>query len=95
MDFRQPHSYTNKRGICEGNIYTKLTQLVQTNNELTHQIKSMYLGTSYVIEPAGHPLNSFAYCGYIYVLKSGLDWITAISSKVHTRPSTHLQELWA
>ena len=43
----------------------------------------MYLGTSYVIEPAGHPLNSFAYCGYIYVLKSGLDWITA-TSKVHT-----------
>ena len=71
MDFRQPHSYTNAQGICEGNIYTKLTQLVQTNNELTHQIKSMYLGTSYVIEPAGHPLNSFAYCGYIYVL----DWI--------------------
>ena len=47
------------------------------------QIKSMYLGTSYVIEPAGHPLNSFAYCGFIYVLKSGLDWITA-TSKVHT-----------
>ena len=43
----------------------------------------MYLGTSYVIEPAGHPLNSFAYGGYIYVLKSGLDWITA-TSKVHT-----------